>query len=89
MSTTTSQTEAKSAFEQAIINAFKHKTHKDIYSYITIAYDELHTYINDIKASSSSSKSILNKNILSKLSHITQRNYLVITMITFPKTFLS
>ena len=74
MSTTKSQTEAKSAFEQAIINAFKHKTHKDIYSYITIAYDELHTYINDIKASSSSSKLILNKNILSKLSHITSLN---------------
>ena len=79
MNTTTIQSQTKSTFEQAIIDAFKHKTHKDIYTYITLAYNELHTYINDIK-SSSSSKSILNKNILSKLSHITQRNYFVITL---------
>lgn len=78
--TTTTQSETKSPFEQAIINAFKHKTHNDIYSSIVTAYNELPTYINDIKTSSSSSLSLLNKNIISKLNHITQRNYFLITL---------
>jgi hypothetical protein len=78
MNTTTTQSETKSSFEQAIINAFKYKTHNDIYSSIVTAYNELPTYINDIKTSSSTS--ILNKNIISKLSHITQRNYFIITL---------
>ena len=78
--TTVTQSETKSSFEQAIINAFKYKTHNDIYSSIVTAYNELPTYINDIKTSSLSSSSILNKNIISKLSHITQRNYFIITL---------
>ena len=78
--TTVTQSETKSSFEQAIINAFKYKTHNDIYSSIVTAYNELPTYINDIKTSSLSSSSILNKNIISKLSHITQRKYFIITL---------
>ena len=70
----------KSTFERAIIEAFKQQTSKDIYSKLTIAYDEIKYHIDETKKSQPQ-KYILNKNILTKLSHITERKFFPINIL--------
>ena len=74
------QNTEKSTFERAIIEAFKQQTSQEIYSKLTIAYDEIKYHIEEIK-NSKSPKYILNKNILTKLSHITERKYFPINIL--------
>ncbi|MCQ2819255.1 MAG: hypothetical protein MJ252_18485 [archaeon] len=64
----------KSTFERAIIEAFKQTTGNEIIQKLLIAFDEIQFLVEDVKASNGT-KYIFNKNIMDKLSRLTERKY--------------
>ena len=79
-SSTQPNKEEKTTFERAIIEAFKQRAPCDIYKNLTIAYDEIKYLLEEIKLSKGT-KYILNKNLLDKLSRITERRYFNINIL--------
>ena len=72
--TTTNTVEEKSTFERAIIEAFKQNNSIECMKKLSIAYDEVKFLVDDVKASQGK-KFILNKNLLDKLSRLTERKF--------------
>lgn len=64
----------KSTFERAIIEAFKQTNGDEIIQKLSIALDEVKYLIDEVKKSKGA-KYVLNKNLLDKLSRITERKY--------------
>ena len=74
----------KSTFERAIIEAFKQKKVSDVCEKLTIAYDELPNYIDEIRKDNEQEKKqnyILNLNIIDKISRIIERNFININIL--------
>ena len=77
----------KSIFERAIIEAFKQKKVSDVCEKLSIAYEELPLYIEEIKEKENnkdkekSNNFILNFNIIDKISRIIERNYININIL--------
>ena len=80
----------KSDFEKSIIEAFKQSKVSDIYEKLEISLNELPKYIEELKKQSKikNQVSILNSNILDKLSRIMERNYININIL-ISKIFIS
>ena len=66
--------EEKSTFERAIIEAFKQNNSIECMKKLSIAFDEVKFLVDDVRASQGR-KFILNKNLLDKLSRLTERKY--------------
>ena len=77
----------KSIFERAIIEAFKQKKVSDVCEKLSIAYEELPLYIEEIKEKEknkdkeNNNNFILNFNIIDKISRIIERNYININIL--------
>ena len=72
----------KSIFERAIIESFKQNKVKDVCEKLTIAYEELPNYIDEIKKEKEKKQNfILNLNIIDKISRIIERNYININIL--------
>ena len=77
----------KSIFERAIIEAFKQKKVSDVCEKLSIAYEELPLYIEEIKEKEKNKDKeknnifILNFNIIDKISRIIERNYININIL--------
>ena len=80
----------KSDFEKSIIEAFKQSKVSDIYEKLEISLKEIPKYIEELKKQSKikNQVSILNSNILDKLSRIMERNYININIL-ISKIFIS
>ena len=76
-------TKEKSTFERAIIEAFKQKKVSDVCDKLSIAYEELPNYIEEIKEKGKEQNNnfILNSNIIDKISRIIERNYININIL--------
>ena len=77
----------KSIFERAIIEAFKQKKVSDVCEKLSIAYEELPLYIEEIKEKEKNKEKdknnnfILNLNIVDKIGRIIERNYININIL--------
>lgn len=68
--------EERTVFERAIIEAFKQKGSRNIYEKLSIALDEIKFIVLEIKKTFAKNKKyLMNKNILDKLSRISERKY--------------
>ena len=76
-------TKEKSTFERAIIEAFKQKKVSDVCDKLSIAYEELPNYIEEIKVKGKEQNNnfILNSNIIDKISRIIERNFININIL--------
>ena len=73
----------KSTFERAIIEAFKQKKVSDVCDKLSIAYEELPNYIEEIKEKGKDNNNnfILNSNIIDKIGRIIERNFININIL--------
>ncbi len=70
----------KSTFERAIIEAFKQTKGTEIIKRLAIAHDEVKFLVEEVKASNGA-KYLLNKNLLDKLSRITERKFFIVNIL--------
>ena len=75
-------TKEKSTFERAIIEAFKQNKVSDVCDKLSIAYEELPNYIEEIKEKGKDHNNfILNSNIIDKIGRIVERNFININIL--------